>query len=117
MNVPKPFWSEALLIAAYLINCMSSQVLKLQSPFSALCPDDPLFLVSPKVFRCVSYVHIHKGYRSKLDPRAEKCIFLGYPSTQKGDKCYNPTTEKKFVSMDVTFFEFVLFFASSKTSL
>ena len=41
----------------------------------------------------------------KLDPQAVKCIFVGYASTQKGYKCWDPIGKRLFVSMDVTFRE------------
>ena len=41
----------------------------------------------------------------KLDPRALRCVFVGYFSTNKGYKCFHPPTEKIFVSADVTFVE------------
>lgn len=31
--------------------------------------------------------------------------FVGYPSNQKGYKCFDPISKKFFVSMDVKFFE------------
>jgi hypothetical protein len=31
-----------------------------------------------KVFSCITYVHVLDEKRSKLDPKAEKCIFIGY---------------------------------------
>ena len=34
-----------------------------------------------KVFGSFAYVHIPNGLRTKLDPNAEKCIFIG---TRKG---------------------------------
>ena len=41
----------------------------------------------------------------KLSPKADKCIFLGYSPSQKGYKCYCPTTRKTIVSQDTTFYE------------
>jgi hypothetical protein len=35
-----------------------------------------------------------------------KCVFVGYSSTQKGYKCWDPVGKKLFISMDVTFWEF-----------
>ena len=43
---------------------------------------------------CVAFIHIHSRERSKLDPRALKCIFLGYSPTQKGYKCFHLPTKK-----------------------
>ena len=66
--------------------------------------------LSLKVFGCTAFVHIHYNSQSKLDPRAEKCIFIGYAPNQKGYKCFNTTTKKLYVSMDVTFLEDQPFF-------
>ena len=46
-----------------------------------------------------------KQNKTKLDPHALKCVFVGYWSTQKGYKYYDPISRKNFASMDVTFFE------------
>ena len=43
-----------------------------------------------KVFGCIAYVHIQDELRSKLDPKAEKCIFLGYSLEQKRYKVFQP---------------------------
>ena len=64
----------------------------------------------PKVFGCVSFVHIHN--HGKLDPRAIKCVFVGYSSTQKGYKCYHPSSKKFYIYIDVTFNENESYFTS-----
>jgi hypothetical protein len=51
------------------------------------------------------YVHIPKVLRSKLDPCAQRCVFVGYSDFQKGYHCYCPQTNKLHVSIDVSFHE------------
>uniref|UniRef100_A0A5B6ZV70 Integrase catalytic domain-containing protein n=1 Tax=Davidia involucrata TaxID=16924 RepID=A0A5B6ZV70_DAVIN len=111
MHVPKLFWGDAVLTATYLLNRMPSRVLKGKSPFQILFPGKNPFPLPPKVFGCVSFVHNLTPGRDKLDPRAHKCIFLGYSRTQKGYRCYSPTLHKHFVSADVTFFEDVPYYS------
>jgi hypothetical protein len=57
------------------------------------------------VFGCDAYVHVPKENRSKLDKKAEKCIFIGYKDGVKGYKLWNPETKKIVYSRDVVFRE------------
>lgn len=116
MNVPKTFWLDAVQTAAFLINRMPSRVLNFQSPLEVLSSPASLFPIPPKVFECICYVHVDKSRQSKLDPKALKCIFLGYGPSQKGYKCYHPVSRQRFVSMDVTFHEILPFFYSPSSS-
>lgn len=113
-HVPKIFWGDALLTAAYLINRMPSKVLKFQTPCQTLLQLFPhtrfISFIDPKVFGCTAFVHLHSQHLSKLDPKSVKCIFIGYSSHQKGYKCYSPATRKIYNSMDVTFFENYAFY-------
>ncbi len=59
------------------------------------------------MFGCIAYVHVPDEKRSKLDPKTEKCIFIGYSLEQKGYRCFNPSTLKLQVSRDVVFDEMV----------
>ena len=104
MNVPKKFLSHSVMAAAYLINRLPSRVLKFKSQMEII-KGRKVDLSHLRVFGCICFVHIQSLYRDKLDPRAAKCIFLGYSSTQKGYKCYNPQLKKLIVSKNVRFHE------------
>ena len=56
-------------------------------------------------FGCDAYVHVPKEKRSKLDNKAEKCIFIGYKYGMKGYKLWNPITKKIVYSRDAVFRE------------
>ncbi|RVW30369.1 Retrovirus-related Pol polyprotein from transposon TNT 1-94 [Vitis vinifera] len=116
-NIPKSYWVEAVLTATYMINRIPSQVLDNKSPVEILKSFYPHFKTSngltPRVFGCTAFVHVHSQHRDKLDPRAIKCVFLGYSSTQKGYKCYNPSAIKFYISANVTFTENKHFFTKS----
>ena len=109
MNVPKYLWGNALLTACHLINRMSSRVLQYETPVQVLQNNFPTSRIITnlplKVFGYLCYVHIPNIFHSKLDPKAEKCVFLGYASNKKGYKCFNPVIKKFFESMDVHFVE------------
>ena len=59
--------------------------------------------IAPKIFRGVVFVHIQAYHKTKLDPQALKCKFIGYSLTKKGYKCYYPNSQRFFETMDVTF--------------
>ena len=58
-----------------------------------------------KVFVCIDYVHILDALHTKFDPKAEKCVFVGYYFEQKGYTCHNPITCELRVNKDVVFDE------------
>ncbi|MCO5555991.1 hypothetical protein L7F22_045329 [Adiantum nelumboides] len=70
-----------------------------------------------KVFGCIAYVHIPDELCTKLDPKPEKCIFVGYSNEQKGYRCYNPSTRELRVSRDVVFDEMVGWYSDVKENI
>ena len=60
---------------------MPLRALNYQSPLETLKGQNT-YTVPPKVFGCVCFVHIKDA--GKLDPRALRCVFIGYSPTQKG---------------------------------
>ncbi|KAG7599434.1 Integrase catalytic core [Arabidopsis suecica] len=110
-NVPKRFWGDAVLSACYLINRIPTKILKDLSPFEVINKTKPS-LDHLRVFGCVCFVLVPGDQRNKLEPKSEKCVFLGYSTTQKGYKCFNPSTNRMLVSRDVKFFEEQSYFAT-----
>jgi hypothetical protein len=104
MNIPKFLWGEAIKTATYLINRMPLRILSYKTPAECLLTSND-FIVPPKVFGCVCFVHDYRNYVGKLDPRALKCVFVGYSPSKKGYKCWCPSEHQFVVSMDVTFWE------------
>ena len=103
-NVPKRFWSDAVSTACYLINRMPTKVLKDQAPFEVLNKRKPS-LEYMRVFGCLCYVLVPGELRNKLEARSRKAMFIGYSTTQKGYKCYDPEARRVLVSRDVKFIE------------
>ncbi|MFS7989993.1 putative RNA-directed DNA polymerase [Helianthus anomalus] len=112
-HVPRHFWGDAVLTAAYLINRMPSSVLRGQTPFSVLFPRGTPFPLEPQIFGYVAYVHDHRPGVPKIDPRAIRCVFVGYSRVQKGYRCYSPSLRRYFTSADVTFDPLCPFFPES----
>ena len=69
-----------------------------------------------KVFGCTAYVHVPDELRTKLNTKAEKCIFIGYSLEQKRYRCYNPITQKLRVSKDVVSDEISSVYSAEKAS-
>ena len=103
-NLPRELWAEAVQCACYVINRLPSWPGKEKSPLEFLYDEKPNVNYFP-VFGSACYVHIPKYNRTKLDPKAKKCIFVGYDSCRKGWKCMDPETQKFVTSRDVVFDE------------
>ncbi|KAL0539938.1 hypothetical protein IC582_024159 [Cucumis melo] len=107
--LPSYLWGNAILTVTPLINRMPSRILHLQTPLDCLKESYPSTrLVSEvplRVFGCTAYVHNFGSNQTKFTPRAQACVFIGYPLHQRGYKCFYPSFRKYFVTMDVTFCE------------
>ena len=115
-NMSQYFWAEAVFPVVYIMNKTPSIVVHDVTPekrFPSTKPD----LSHLKVFDCIAYVHVSDERRTKLDPKAEKCVFIGYSLEQKGYKCYNPVTREVRVSRDVVFYELASWYGDVKDEL
>jgi hypothetical protein len=101
-NVPKIYWSDAVLTSTYLINRLSNMKLKNMSPLKIL-KGRKIELDHIRVFGCACFVHIKRN--DKFDRNSVKTIFLGYSSEKKDYKCYDSKNHKLYISRDVSFLE------------
>ena len=86
-----------------MINRSPSSAIEFKTPeerWSGKPPD----LSNLRVFGCVAYAHQSIG---KLEPRAIKCVFLGYPEGVKGYRLWlrDKGGFKTIISRDVIFNE------------
>lgn len=103
-NVPRRFWSDAVMAACYLINRIPTRILTDLAPFEVLNRTKPS-IDHLRVFGCICFVLRPGELRDKLEAKSTKCMFLGYSTTQKGYKCYDFSKNRTIVSRDVKFIE------------
>jgi hypothetical protein len=98
------FWAEVVGTTCYLVNQSPSVMLDDKTPHEVWSAKKPS-LQHLRVFGCDAYVHVPKENRSKMDKKAEKCIFIGYKDGVKGYKIWNLETKNTVYNRDVVFRE------------
>lgn len=109
-GLPHFFWGEAILHATYIINILSTLVLNWLSPHEKLY-SQKADLSTLRIFGCLSYATNVNPHKTKLGPRAIKCVYLGVAANQKGYKMYDLGAKSLFTSRDVSFYEEVFPFS------
>ncbi|CAL9025353.1 unnamed protein product [Prunus brigantina] len=102
-NLPLIFWGECVLTAVFLMNRLPTPLLSNKSPYERLYNRPPT-IAHLKVFGCLCYATVVQPLQ-KFDSRARRCIFVGYPTGQKGYRLYDLATKQFIVSRDVKFHE------------
>ena len=113
-HVLKYLLGKAVLTTIHHMNQVLAKNLSYFSPLYLLSKhfrDIPLKTrLKPKVFGCITYVHVLGPGHDKLAPRAIKCAMMGYSQTQKCYKCFDPRGRKFVIPADVTFNESLPYF-------
>ncbi|KAF0693666.1 Aste57867_15393 [Aphanomyces stellatus] len=81
-GMDKVYWGEALNYVVYTENRSPTKALGGKTPFEALYGRKPN-IDHLRPFGCPAFAFIDKAKRAKLDPRAIKCVFVGYASQHK----------------------------------
>ena len=100
-DLPISFWGHALLTAAYTLNRAPSKYVE-TTPFELWYGKKPI-VSHLKIWGCEAYVKCLQP--SKLDPKADKCYFVGYPNDTIGYSFYLPSEHKVFVARNGVFLE------------
>jgi hypothetical protein len=111
-SMGRQFWAEAASTACYLINMSPSTTIEKKTPME-VWSGSPSDYSQLKVFGCTAYAHVNNG---KLEPRAAKCVFLGYSSRVKGYKLWNPETKQSMLSRSVVFNESEMYYSNRATN-
>jgi hypothetical protein len=114
-NLPNYFWAEAVATVVYIMNRTPITTVHgttLEEKFIGKKP----YVSHLRVFAYIAYVHVPDEKRSKLDLKAEKCIFIGFSLEQNGYRCFNLFTRKLQVNRDVVFDEMVSWYPPLKIS-
>jgi hypothetical protein len=104
-NLPYIFWAEAVYTATYIRNRCISKALDSRN----VTPEEIWTGQKPDVshlrtFGCDAYTLI-KDQRHKLEPKAEKCILVGYSADSKAYRLWNYDKNRLIISRDVKFNE------------
>ncbi|KAL9460198.1 hypothetical protein AB3S75_003409 [Citrus x aurantiifolia] len=102
-KLPQSLWAETLMTVCYLVNRSPSSGIDFKTPVE-MWSGRAANYSDLKIFSCPAFAHVKRG---KLEPRALKCVFLGYPEGVKGYRlwCTDPKPPRCIVSRDVVFNE------------
>src|SRR3954471_22697304 len=100
-DLPLLFWGYALETAAFTLNRAPSKSVE-TTPYELWFGAKPK-LSFLKVWGCEAYVK--KLMPDKLEPKAEKCVFIGYPKETVGYTFYHRTEGKVFVAKNGSFLD------------
>jgi hypothetical protein len=101
------YWEEEINCANYIVNITPTKDLKNITPEEAwnkIKPDVSQFCV----FGCIAWAHIPNEKSKALQPKSEKCIFVGYSEDFKGYRLLQPHCNEIIIRTYVKFDENIL---------
>lgn len=104
-RLTQSFWVEALVTTFYFINHMPNASLKFKV-CEELWTKHLVFCHRLETFGCEAYAHVSKELHAKLDPKSQKCIFVGYGLDGQFGYClWDPESRSILRNNDVVFNE------------
>jgi hypothetical protein len=103
-ELPKRLWAEAVNTATYLMNRVPNRQETTVTPYEQWHGTKP-DLGHLRIFGSVAYAHIPHQLRRKLDPTGKRVIFVGYTTSNKLFRVYDPERREVEVVRDLKFEE------------
>jgi transposase InsO family protein len=98
------YWAEAINFENYIVNRTPTKALKnitLEEAWTKIKP----YVSHFRVFSSIAWAHIPDEKRKALQPKSEKCIFVGYSEDVKGYRLLQPHCNEIILRRDVKFDE------------
>jgi len=103
-GLPKDYWYFAVARVVYLINRLPSTVINYKTLYELIYKSPPTYL-NLKTFGSLCFASTLDSNRTKLEPRARKCIFLGYKNGIKEYIVLDTNNREIFFNKNVIFCE------------
>ena len=103
-NLPVKFWALAMDAAVYCRNRSPTTSLDNCTPYEAWYGKRPA-ISHMRIFGCLAFAHVRKQERTKLDPKATACVFVGYSPDSTCYRLWDLQRASLIESRDVYFVE------------
>ena len=100
MRVDRVWWAEAVMTVAHIINRAPNSARVDMSPWESLTGEKP-DLSYFRVFGSSGFYRVDDSKRSKLDPKANRCLFLGYSETSKAYRVWDYELSRVVITRSV----------------
>lgn len=103
-HLPNIFLAYSFSHSTFIIDRLPLNFLNYNSSFTLLYIIS-LDYLSTRVFKCLIFAYSFKHYRTKLDLRSRKCVYLCYKPGDKWHILYDLKNKQIFLSRDTCFYE------------
>lgn len=89
-ELPKKLWVEATNIAVFLLNKLPTKVMQKKKNLFGAWFGYKLDLQHLRTFGCLCFPYVSQAKKGKLDKKVELRVFIGYSSSSKAYRIFQP---------------------------